>query len=247
MHASEDVLPVRNVVKLEHDTVSMKEASLGLISTFSLVGVRKTRLEIGESAIVMGLGVLGIFAVQFLKAGGAVPVIAADPVEEKRKKALEMGADYALDPNAADFAARVKSLTYGRGADAAIEVSGVGAALVQVLECMAPMGRVALLGCTRNSNFTVDYYHCVHFPGVSLIGAHTLARPQYESSPHNRTTRDDVRAALALAGAGRISFEKMISEIHSPSECCEVYDRVINEKSFPSGVLFDWEHFEQNI
>jgi threonine dehydrogenase-like Zn-dependent dehydrogenase len=61
-------------------------------------------LELGESAIVMGLGVLGIIAVELLHAAGAYPIIAVDPVEKKRDQALSLGADYALDPFAPDFA-----------------------------------------------------------------------------------------------------------------------------------------------
>ena len=52
-----------NVVKIP-DGVSTKEASMALISTFPLAAIRKTRLEIGESAMVMGLGILGIIADQ---------------------------------------------------------------------------------------------------------------------------------------------------------------------------------------
>ena len=62
----------KNVVKIPAD-VTLSEASMALISTFPLAAIRKTRLEIGESALVMGLGILGIFAVQELKAAGAYP------------------------------------------------------------------------------------------------------------------------------------------------------------------------------
>lgn len=49
----------KNVIKLP-DEVSTKEASMALISTFPLSAIRKTRLEIGESAMVMGLGILDV-------------------------------------------------------------------------------------------------------------------------------------------------------------------------------------------
>ena len=220
------------------DSISFSEGALFHIATFPLAAIRKCRVELGESAIVMGMGVLGMCAVQLLRAAGAAPVIAADPVAEKRELALRLGADYALDPFDPDFAETVRSLT-GGGAKAAIEVTGNGKALDEVLDCMAKFGRVALLGCTRHSDFTIDYYHKVHGPGITLIGAHTLARPETESHPGWWTTRDDREAIIRLTELGRLRLGQLVSETHSPAECYEVYTRLVNEKAFPV-VQFDW-------
>lgn len=102
----------RELTKLPDD-ISFEEAALWHIATFPLAAIRKCRLEIGESTVVMGMGVLGMMAVKLLRAAGASPIIAADPVAEKRKLALEIGADYALDPFAPDFVLRVGELTRG--------------------------------------------------------------------------------------------------------------------------------------
>lgn len=220
------------------DNVSFNDGALLHISIFPLAAIRKCRLEIGEPAIVMGMGVLGLVAIPLLKAAGAVPVIAVDPVPEKREKALAVGADYALDPFAADFADTVKEKT-GGGAKVGIEVTGIGAGLDGILDCMARFGRVALLGCTRNKDFTIDYYRKVHGPGITLVGAHTQARPQYESSDGWWTQRDDIKTTLKLTEMGRIKLSDIIDEIHSPAEATEVYTRLANEKSFPM-VQFDW-------
>ena len=219
--------------------VSTKEAAFGYISLFPLAAVRKTRVELGESALVMGLGALGIFAVQHLRAAGAYPIVAVDPIESRREFALKMGADYALDPKDEDFADKVKELTDG-GANVCIEVTGLGIGLIQALDCMKRMGRVALLGCTRNSNFSIDYYSKVHGNGVTLIGAHTLMRPKVESYPAHWTHVDDLKATVALIKGGRLNFKDMICEYVSPADCQAVYDRLVNDKKFPIGVIFDW-------
>ena len=226
------------VIKIP-DGVSMEEASMTLISTFPLAAIRKTHLEIGESALVMGLGILGIFAVQELRASGAYPVIAVDPVKERRELALKLGADFALDPTEADFCQKVKEIS-GGGVNVCIEVTGLGIGLIQALDCMKKMGRVALLGCTRSSKFEIDYYGKVHGMGVSLIGAHTMARPKFESSEGLWTDADDLRAVMDLIKGGRLNFKDMIFEIHSPAECQEIYTRLVSEKNFPIGVAFDW-------
>ena len=229
-----------NVIRIP-DEVSTQEASLALISTFPLAAIRKTRLEIGESAMVMGLGILGIFAVQELKAAGAYPIVAVDPIKDRREFAIKLGADFALDPMENGFADEVKRLTDG-GVNVCIEVTGLGAGLIQALDCMKQFGRVALLGCTRSSKFEIDYYGKVHGPGISLIGAHTVARPKTESSAGFWTDNDDLQTVLNLIKGKRLNFKDMICEIHSPTEAEQIYDRLANEKNFPIGVLFDWRN-----
>ncbi len=208
------------------------------IATFPLAAIRKCRLEIGESAIVMGMGILGLVAVQLLKAAGAVPIIAIDPDAQKREKALSCGADFSFDPYDMDFAKKVKEVTNG-GAKVGIEVSGVGAGLNGILDCMARFGRVALLGCTRSSDFTVDYYRKVHGPGITLIGAHTNARPDAESHGGWWSQVDDMEALKKLTRLRRIKLSDIIDETHSPADANEVYNRLITEKTFPL-VQFDW-------
>ena len=229
-----------SVVKIP-DGVSSAEASIAYISIFPLASIRKTHLEIGESALVMGLGILGACAVAELKAAGAYPIIAADPVEKRRELALKMGADYALDPMKADFADEVNRLS-GGGVNVCIEVTGLGVGLVQALDCMRKMGRIALLGCTRSSKFEIDYYGKVHGKGISLIGAHTMARPKQESSSGLWSNVDDIKCVLGLLAGERISFSDLIEEIVSPTDAQKVYDRLVSEKNFPVGVLFDWNN-----
>ncbi|MBP5638409.1 MAG: zinc-binding dehydrogenase [Victivallales bacterium] len=239
------------------ENISFEAAALTHISTFPMAAVRKCRLEIGESAIVMGQGILGQLAIIILKAAGATPIIAADPLPEKRAHALELGADFALDPTASDFAEQAKTicsqdaLSYHvllkRGAPlmkkdgpkVGIEVTGVGKALDNVLDAISPFGRIALLGCTRNSNFSIDYYHKVHGRGVTLIGAHALCRNQFEDAPGWWTMRSDALTFLRLQELGRISLEGFVAEVHSPEECGEVYARLAQGSKFPV-VQFDW-------
>ncbi len=239
-HELYNTINKNNVVKIEYDEISMQAAAVCHIGTFPMAAVRKTELEVGESMLVMGLGVLGLLAVSFAKATGAVPVIAVDPMAERREKALKFGADYALDPFDPDFAKRVKELTFG-GVHTAIEVTGLGIGFIQCLDCMRPLGRVAMLGCTRDKNFTVDYYRKIHGPGIKVIGAHTNARPKIESAPHYFTQRDDILTIERLCAFARINIDEMIDEVHSPEECAAVYKRLIEERAFPPVVQFDWK------
>lgn len=250
VHARSVVVP-ESQAYLIPEGISFEHAALAHISTFPMAALRKCRLEIGEPALVMGQGVLGQIAVLLLRAAGATPVIAADPDPAKRERALQLGADFAQDPLSEDFADRVRSLTdNGRraqgnriddaGPKVVIEVTGNGGALNTALDAIAPYGRLALLGCTRDSNFTINYYRKVHARGVTLIGAHTLARPDGESSSGWWTTRDDAQAFLRLLALKRLSLDGFVDEVHSISECGAVYARLAQGGVFPV-VQFNWE------
>ena len=237
-HISYNIVPEEQVVKMP-DGVSFEEGALSFIATFPLAAIRKCRLEIGEPAMVMGLGLLGQLAIRLLRAAGAYPVIGVDPVVSRRQEALDGGADHVFDPFEEGFADKVKAVT-GGGAKVCIEVTGVGAGMDGALDCMAKFGRMALLGCTRDKNFNIDYYRKVHCPGITLIGAHTNARPKEESHPGWFTHRDDINAVLQLQVGGRLDFKPMLTEHYSPAECAAVYDRIINDRTFPTVAQFDW-------
>lgn len=240
-HAKYNILTEDKVYKLD-EQIGFDTGALIHIATFPLAAVRKCRVEVGESAIVMGLGVLGLISVKLLRAAGAVPIIACDPIESKREQALRIGADYALDPFDPDFAKKAKELT-GGGANVAIEVTGKGQGLDGALDCMARFGRVALLGCTRSSDFTIDYYRKVHGPGVTLIGAHTQARPKADSFDGWWSERDDALALLRMIKHGRLNLADLVEEVHSPKDAQETFMRLANEKGFPT-VQFDWDRME---
>ena len=239
-HTKFNVVPESDLTLVEDANMDSLDASLVVIASMGLGGVRKLELELGESAMVMGLGLLGMFSVQFLRLSGANPLIAVDLNEERRKLALKLGADDALDPSAEDFAEQVKKITKGKGVNACVEVTGVSLAMKQALECASWQGRISLLGCTSVSDCAVDYYQMVHRPGVKLIGAHNFVRPKVESYPHHWTHHDVCRAILDMISTGRVDVKSIISRVCSPEDCSEIYTELCNDKNFPLGTIFDW-------
>lgn len=238
-HQQYCTVPIKEIVPIPHN-VSLEEAALPVIAGFSLSAIRKAKICLGDSCLVTGLGILGLFAVQFAKLSGAYPVIAADFLPERRELAKKLGADIVLDPSDPTFAEQRKS--FGGGVNSAIEVTGNPNALKQVLSVTAKFGRVILLGCTRDMT-EVDFYNDVHRPGIELIGAHSGARPTLESHSGSFTEMDDCRVILSYLSAGRLDFGPIISEQHSPAEATEVYSRLAAKK-FPIGVQFDWSKLD---
>ena len=245
-HARYNIIPEADITRIEEEAVASLEASFVIIASMGLGGVRKLELEIGESAMVMGLGLLGIFAVQFCRLNGAFPVIAVDFNPERRALALQLGADYAFDPSEPDFVEKVKEVTKYKGVNGCVEVTGVSAAMKQALECAADKGRISLLGCTRVSDCSIDYYTQVHRPGVKLIGAHNFVRPKFESYPHHWTHQDDCRTILNLISAKRIQVAPIISRVVLPSEAPEIYNQLCDDPAFPMGTVFNWSEMGGN-
>ena len=244
IHAKYNIRPEADITKVTNEDVSSLDAAFVIIASMGLGGVRKLEIELGESAMVMGLGLLGIFSVQFCRLCGAYPVIAADLNPARRELALKLGADYAFDPSAPDFVEQVKAVTKGKGVRATVEVTGVSAAMKQALECASWMGRISLLGCTRVSDCSVDYYQQVHRPGVKLIGAHNFVRPKVESYPHHWTHQDDCKAILDLIAAGRVEVAPIVSRVVSPEDAPGVYNQLCDDPHFPMGTVFDWREIK---
>ena len=234
----------RFLCKIEDDSIDLKHAAFGLIASFPMLGVRRLKVEPGESVMIAGLGILGMIALQFARLSGACPLIAADPDPARRKLALELGADAVLDPLEPDYIEQVKALTGGKGVNATVEVTGIASALQQAVKYTAHLGRISLLGCTRVPDAPIDFYRDVHLTGISLIGAHTNSRPLTDSQPGQWTDHDDFVTFLKFVSTGRFNMEKLISNVISPAEGPAMYDRIINEKNPPLGIVFDWSKLQ---
>ncbi len=217
-HRSHTVKRAESVLRIEDASIDLLDAAFAPIAAFSFLGVRKLKLELGESAMIAGLGILGIFALQVALLSGAIPVIASDFDPARRALALKLGATRAFSPEEGDFVERVKASTGGRGPDTVVEATGSAAALQQALDYVAWEGRVSLLGCTRVSDAPIDFYRTIHRRGVTLVGAHTFTRAKMESAPGRWTEQDDYRTFLKLLAAKRIQVRPLASEIVSPEE-----------------------------
>lgn len=225
---------------VKDDRIESLEAAFVVIGAMGLQGERKLELQLGESAMVIGLGILGSFATQAAALDGAIPVIVSDFDKRRRDLALTLGAYYAFAPDEPNLAEKIKELTYGKGADAIIEVTGVAVALQQALTYVARGGRISLLGCTRVSDASIDFYKYVHHAGVKLIGAHTFVRPRVDSYPGYWTAQDDYRTLMAFMAAKKLKVRPIISEIVSPESAPAIYKRLADDSHPPLGIVFDW-------
>jgi 2-desacetyl-2-hydroxyethyl bacteriochlorophyllide A dehydrogenase len=128
---------------------SQLDPVLGIFShlgSIAINGIHDAQIRIGETVALFGLGALGQLAAQLAKQSGA-RVIGVDLLPKRLELARKLQAiDVALDANAGDTAEQIKSLTGGRGADVALEVTGSTMALNEAIRSVAYSARVVAMG-----------------------------------------------------------------------------------------------------
>ena len=131
-----------------HDELSFEQACIipDAVSTPWAAITASAQVQSRQSSAVFGIGGLGIHAVQLLKIIGSDPIIAVDPLQQARERALAVGADIALDPNDPEFSKKIRTATQGRGIDAAFDFAGVSAVRTQALPLLAECGRLVIVG-----------------------------------------------------------------------------------------------------
>lgn len=122
--ATETIVDEKACVPLPDGVPLVEAALLGCALLTGVGAVRNAaRVRAGQSVLVLGLGGIGLSAVQGARIAGATRIIGVDPSEEKRALALRLGATDVLEPGP-DLAKRVRALGDGRGTDHAIECVG---------------------------------------------------------------------------------------------------------------------------
>jgi len=131
--------------------VSFAHAAMVEALSVAVHAVGMTPLLLGETAVVVGAGPIGLLVVQALRAAGCGRVVAVDIDADRLALARRLGADECLQPGARGAPAdatglRVRELTGGRGAEAAFEVVGNTHALSTAVSCVRKGGSVTLVG-----------------------------------------------------------------------------------------------------
>lgn len=241
-HASYNVKKASSVVKIP-DGVKFEDAVFTRLASFPLLALRRARVEMGESVVVVGLGMLGLFGVQLAKIAGGLPVIAVGNRDIRKQKARESGADFVYSPDDVDLAEKIianTKISGNGGADVVLETSGSIDGLLSSLKYTAKWGRVMVNGCNRITDKPIDLYRYVHLKGVSIIGAHDFTRYPYNSAPGNWTAKRDYMTLLGYMQDGRLKPSILEPQFVSPADTTQIYDRLLNDRQFPLGVVFDW-------
>jgi 2-desacetyl-2-hydroxyethyl bacteriochlorophyllide A dehydrogenase len=168
--------------------------------------VHDTPLRLGETALVFGQGVVGLLITQLLKRAGAHRVLVVEPVNRRRKLALEVGADAAFEPGE-DLLGEILEATGGRGADVAVEASSSGTALQAAVDAVAAEGTVVVASWYGTKPVTLSLGGHFH-RGRVRVRSSQVGRVNPELGP--RWDRDR-RTEATLDLLARLRLKELVS------------------------------------
>lgn len=178
---------------LDPVTASLSEP-LGCV----IQGLEACRFTQGSSLLVVGDGPMGIITAAAARAWGAYPVIVAGMMEHRLEIASRHYADFVIDITREDLAAKVKSLTGGRGADVVMVAVSSGEALEAGIQCVRPGGAVnSFAGVPDGTIINLDVRK-LHYKQYFLTGSSGVA-PVH------------LRQALDLLSSCRIEIDPLIT------------------------------------
>ncbi|WP_330254671.1 alcohol dehydrogenase catalytic domain-containing protein [Nocardia sp. NBC_00565] len=184
-------------------------------------GARRARIAPGETVVVIGLGPVGLMAVQSAFAMGASRVLGLDPVVERCQRAVELGAETieSEDPKAA-----IRDMLSG-GADVAIEAVGADATIQLAISAVGHRGRVSVIGVSHNRAFP---FH-MQLAQVKELEFHIgLCSIQYE-----------LPTLLRLTAAGRLRPEAVVTHRFPMSDGANAYRMFADRADGVSKVVLD--------
>lgn len=206
-------VPERITYKLP-DTVPFEHAAMTEAVSIAVHAVNLTPVRLGNTAVVVGSGMIGLLVIQALRLAGCGRIIAVDVDAAKLNIASALGADHLIDARATDVPAAVRDLTGGRGADIALEVVGATAPLQTAIASVKKGGAVTLVG-----NLSPK----VEFPLQTVVTRQIRLTGSCASC-------GEYPACLELLARGAIRVEPLISAVSPLGEGPEWFRRLYNRE-----------------
>jgi S-(hydroxymethyl)glutathione dehydrogenase/alcohol dehydrogenase len=176
-------------------------------------------LKVGESAVVFGVGGVGLNVVQFAHLAGANPIVAIDLIDNKLEMAKQRGATHTINPTKVeDVAGAIRKIVGDKGPDKVVETTGAKAVIELAYDLTHAEGTCVLVGVP--SEKVTIYTLPIHFNKV-LTGSHGG-----DAQPHI-----DIPRIIRLVRAGRLSFDGIITDEYPLDEINSALDKMRSGRS----------------
>jgi L-iditol 2-dehydrogenase len=196
------------------EAITFEQAAMVEPVSVAVHAVNRTPITLNDTGVVIGVGMIGMLALQALKLAGCGRVIAVDIDENRLKMAEQLGAYATFNANETDVAKKVKHFTGGRGADVAVEAVGLAETVNQAIECVRKGGAVTLVGNLAPSG---------EMPLQTIVTRQLQVSGSYASS-------GDFPACLELISRGDIEVNPLISATPALSEGAEWLKRLYEKE-----------------
>jgi len=224
------VAPQRNLLRVP-DNVSLEEAAMTEPAAVALHAVRRSGFRLGETALVLGAGPIGVMVAQWLRAMGAASVALFDIVPEKLELARSLGFEHVYDSRTEDPLEVVNKLTGGRGVHVAIEAAGVPPTFLAALKCTRREGRVVMLGNpAADVTIPAPLISQLMRREVDLLGVWNSDFSVYSDD-------DDWRTCLTAMSSGVLNLKPLITHRVPLQDAIAALEMMRDGSSFFSKVL----------
>jgi threonine dehydrogenase-like Zn-dependent dehydrogenase len=237
-HAEIIEVPVNLAVKIPTAVKSADAATVAL-GAIALQGVRRATPALGETVLVVGLGILGQLTVQLLKSNGC-KVIGADLVEQRAQIGITAGMDYAANPGSDNYPAEILRLTDGYGADAVIVTAATPESRVinDAVRACRRKGRIIIVG---DIGLDIDRSE-LYAREIDLLISTSYGPGRYDAVyelegcdyplPYVRWTENrNMEAYLDLLAAGKVQLKLIPTQISNIDEAVGTYRDIRSGKS----------------
>ena len=215
------VVPAASVVKVDDGTALDKAALVGCgVTTGYGSAVRTAEVRAGETVIVMGIGGIGINAVQGARIAGARNIVAIDPVAFKREKALEFGATHTAS-TIGEAALIVNELTRGQMADSFIVTTDVAESdyIGPALDTVAKRGKVIVTAVAHPASMEIS-------GNLFLL---TMMEKQIRGSLYGSSNaQHDIPRILDLYNKGQLKLDELITREYALEDVNQGYEDMRN-------------------
>src|SRR5882757_6905065 len=202
-------VPARIVYKLPENLAFAEAAMLEAVSV-ALHAVAVSELEGGETALVIGAGMIGLLTLQAARVAGCSRVFVADIDATRLKSAADLGADKTILASGAELTQEILRLTGGRGVDVVLEAVGRNETIAAAIDCVRKGGTVTLIG-----NITPH----VNLPLQKVVSRQIRLQGSCASS-------GEYPQAMELMAAGKIRVGALITAVAPLSDGPEWFDRL---------------------
>jgi L-iditol 2-dehydrogenase len=203
------VIPDRIMYPLPANFPFEEAAMLEAVSV-AMHGVKVSQVVGGETALVIGAGMIGLLTLQAAKAAGCARVFISDVDESRLNLARQIGADEVLHCSGAELLTEIKRLTNGRGVDLALEAVGLNQTVASAIDCARKGGTVTLIG-----NVSPE----VTLPLQKVVVKQLKLQGSCASS-------GEYPEAIELIAAGKIKVKPLITAVASLEEGPRWFDRL---------------------
>lgn len=179
LYALPEEMPLRRAVLIEPVSVAMRAVERALAPGFP--GVREG-VGLGQSAVVLGVGALGLSTIGVLKSMGIMPIIAVDENPYRLNVATKLGADVVVDIRKTTLEERireVRKLTEGAGSDLVVECAGVPAAFSEALALVRRGGTLVEVGHAVDVGSVQLHPYDICYGDFTIVGSYVFPPTQF--------------------------------------------------------------------